>query len=118
MATTTEPSRPGRSVGTATEFTLFFRIKPGHAAPLRNALEQLQSTPGYLPGDYRMPITSIHEARFALFDDDTRLLFATSFDGAWDAYMADFLIPGRRSSSSMRPSGTWRGMRACQTWRR
>jgi hypothetical protein len=26
-----------------------------------------------------------------LFDDDTRLLFATSFDGPWDAYMDDFL---------------------------
>jgi hypothetical protein len=25
-----------------------------------------------------------------LFDDDTRLLFATSFDGSWDAYMEDF----------------------------
>ena len=25
-----------------------------------------------------------------MFDDDTRLLFATSFDGTWDAYMEDF----------------------------
>ena len=33
---------------------------------------------------------TIHEARFVLFDDDTRLLFATSFDGPWDAYMEDF----------------------------
>jgi hypothetical protein len=32
----------------------------------------------------------IHEARFVLFDGDTRLLFATSFDGTWDAYMEDF----------------------------
>jgi hypothetical protein len=37
-----------------------------------------------------MPIASIHEARFVLFDEDTRLLFATSFDGPWDAYMEDF----------------------------
>src|SRR5712672_2219530 len=37
-----------------------------------------------------MPIASIHEARFVLFDGDTRLLFATSFDGPWDAYMEDF----------------------------
>jgi len=37
-----------------------------------------------------MPIASIHEARFVLFDGDTRLLFATSFDGSWDAYMEDF----------------------------
>jgi hypothetical protein len=90
----TEPSKPGQSVGTTSEFTLFFRIKPGHAPALRDALEKLQSTPGYVPGDYKMPITSIHEARFALFDDDTRLLFATSFDGAWDAYMVDFFNTG------------------------
>src|SRR6185437_13992475 len=37
-----------------------------------------------------LPIATIHEARFVLFDDDTRLLFATSHDGSWDAYMADF----------------------------
>ena len=24
------------------------------------------------------------------FDNDTRLLFATSFDGSWDSYMLDF----------------------------
>ncbi len=48
------------------------------------------ASPGYRPGDYDMPIASIHEARFVLFDDDTRLLFATSFDGSWDAYMEDF----------------------------
>ena len=32
--------------------------------------------------------------RFVLFDDDTRLAFITSFDGPWDAYMADFFTSG------------------------
>ncbi len=41
-----------------------------------------------------MAITSIHEARFVLFDDDTRLAFITSFDGPWDAYMEDFFTSG------------------------
>ena len=41
-----------------------------------------------------MAIASIHEARFVLFDDDTRLAFVTSFDGSWDAYMDDFLTSG------------------------
>jgi hypothetical protein len=54
----------------------------------------LQNTPGYRPGDYGMAITSIHEARFVLFDDDTRLAFITSFDGPWDAYMEDFFTSG------------------------
>ena len=41
-----------------------------------------------------MAISSIHEARFVLFDEDTRLLFATSFDGPWDSYMQDFFTSG------------------------
>jgi hypothetical protein len=82
--------RPGVSVGSTSEFSLFFRVKPGHGDVLREAVAGLQRTPGYRPGDYDMPIATIHEARFVLFDDDTRLLFATSFDGPWDAYMVDF----------------------------
>ena len=95
MATSaTTTSRPGVSVGSTSEFSLFFRIKPGHATALREALQALQNTPGYQSGDYNMAVATIHEARFVPFDDDTRLLFATSFDGPWDAYMEDFLTSG------------------------
>src|SRR5436309_10983903 len=95
MATpTTGAPQPGMMVGSTSEFTLFFRVKPGQADALREALRALQDTPGYRPGDYDMAITTIHEARFVLFDDDTRLLFATSFDGPWDAYMDDFFTSG------------------------
>lgn len=90
----TNTSRPGVNVGSTSEFSLFFRIKPGHATALREALRALQDTPGYQSGDYNMAVASIHEARFVPFDDDTRLLFATSFDGPWDAYMDDFLTSG------------------------
>jgi hypothetical protein len=89
-----ETRRPGVRVGSASEFSLFFRVIPGHAEQLREALTALQNTSGYRPGDYEMSIASIHEARFVLFDDDTRLLFATSFDGSWDAYMEDFATGG------------------------
>jgi hypothetical protein len=91
---TTGEARPGVTVGPTSEFSLFFRVTDGHAAELRRALEDLQNHPGYRPGDYDMAITTIHEARFVLFDDDTRLLFATSFDGPWDAYMDDFFTSG------------------------
>ena len=81
---------PGIQVGPTSEFTLFFHVKPGHGDALRQAIADLQNSPGYRPGDYDVPIAVIHEARFVPFDDDTRLLFATSFDGPWDAYMDDF----------------------------
>jgi hypothetical protein len=86
----TSTSRPGIRVGSTSEFSLFFHVKPGHGAAIRDAIRALQNTPGYRPGDYDLPISNIHEARFVVFDDGTRLLFATSFDGPWDAYMDDF----------------------------
>jgi hypothetical protein len=86
----TGASRPGVTVGTTSEFSLFFHVKPGHGEALREAVEALANSPGYRPGDYDLPIASIHEARFVVFDNGTRLLFATSFDGPWDAYMEDF----------------------------
>jgi hypothetical protein len=86
--------RPGVTVGSASEFSLFFHVRDGRGSDLRRALEALQNHPGYRPGEYNMAIATIHEARFVLFDDDARLLFATSFDGPWDAYMDDFFTSG------------------------
>src|SRR5918993_6122722 len=95
MASTgTGKARPGLSVGPTSEFSLVFRVKAGEGENLRTALRDLQETPGYRPGDYGMAIATIHEARFVLFDDDTRLAFLTSFDGSWDAYMDDFFTSG------------------------
>ena len=93
-ASATSTPGPGLSVGTTSEFSLFFHVKSGEGASLRSSLLQLQNTPGYRPGDYGMAIQTIHEARFVLFDDDTRLAFITSFDGPWDAYMEDFFTSG------------------------
>ncbi len=93
-ASDTGTTRPGLSVGPTSEFSLFFRVKPGEGEALRAALRELQDTPGYRPGDYGMAIATIHEARFVLFDGDTRLAFITSFDGSWDAYMDDFFTSG------------------------
>jgi hypothetical protein len=90
----TGTSRPGLTVGPTSEFSLFFHVMPGHGEALRAALRDLQDTPGYRPGDYDVAIATIHEARFVLFDDDTRLVFVTSFDGPWDAYMEDFFTSG------------------------
>src|SRR3954447_9304192 len=87
-------SHPGLNVGPTSEFSLFFHVKAGQGSSLRTALLALQDTPGYRPGDYGMAVQTIHEARFVLFDEDTRLAFVTSFDGPWDAYMEDFFSSG------------------------
>ena len=93
-ASETGTVRPGLTVGPTSEFSLIFRVKPGEGEAVRAALRDLQESPGYRPGDYGMAIATIHEARFVLFDDDTRLAFITSFDGPWDAYMEDFFTSG------------------------
>ena len=38
---------------------------------------------------------TLHNSRFVIIDNDTRLLFATAYDGDWDPYINDFarLIP-------------------------
>ena len=40
-------------------------------------------------------IGMLHDLRFVIFDNDTRLFFATTFDDDWDAYIDDFasLVP-------------------------
>ena len=35
-------------------------------------------------------VGSLHQARYVLFDNGTRLLVATTFDGDWDVYIDDF----------------------------
>jgi hypothetical protein len=73
MATPTAgASQHGMMVGSTSEFTLFFRVRPGQGDALREALRALQDTPGYRPGDYKMAVATIHEARFVLFDGRPR----------------------------------------------
>src|SRR5699024_12190798 len=35
-------------------------------------------------------VSTLHDMRFVFFDNDTRILFATAYDGDWDAYINDF----------------------------
>jgi hypothetical protein len=59
MATpATSTTGPGLTVGPTSEFSLFFRVTPGHGETLRAALRDLQDTHGYRPGDYGLAVTS------------------------------------------------------------
>jgi len=35
-------------------------------------------------------VGTVHDMRFVFLDNDTKLLFATAYDGDWDAYIDDF----------------------------
>jgi hypothetical protein len=89
MATDSETSnRPGMKAGRTNEFTLVFKVEPGHGKQIRELFQK----PGFQDKGKEISarIGTLHDARWALFDDDTRLLFATNFDGDWDAYIDDF----------------------------
>jgi hypothetical protein len=83
------PSRPGTRNGAASEFSQVFRVRKGHETVLRQTLEVIASAASESDRLLRS-IGTLHEARWVLFDDDTRLLFMSSFDGDWDQYIDDF----------------------------
>jgi hypothetical protein len=85
-----QPQRPGRTDGVAGEFTVFCRIKPGQGDALREVLDELSSALGTGDRAALQQIGTLHDARHVIFDNDTRLMFASVFDGSWDTYIDDF----------------------------
>ena len=88
--------RPGLKAGQVQEFTLIMNLKPGGAERMR---KKLASNPKFANQNQNLAVidrvVQFHDLRFIIFDNDTRLLFASTFDGDWDAYINDFatLIP-------------------------
>jgi hypothetical protein len=86
-----QPKRPGMSSGASTEFTVFTKIKPGHADAMRADLAAISSESGGAGARAGMAqIGTLHDARHVIFDDGTRHMFASVFDGSWDSYIDDF----------------------------
>ena len=81
---TTGPVRPGKRLGTTTEFTIIVPLKPGGADKLR---EQVLPNVSW---EAAVKLGTLHNARVVIFDNDTRVLFATMLDGSWDNYIDDF----------------------------
>jgi hypothetical protein len=91
MTTEATPARPGTRLGQSNEFTLVLPLKPGGAERMREAHRSLSA-------DLRARldrVATVHDLRFVIFDNDTRLIFASTFDGEWEAYIDDFatIIP-------------------------
>ena len=77
--------RVGKQSGNVSELTAIAPLKPGGAERLRRIFEL---TNGNMDGAQR--VSTLHDMRFVFFDDDTRILFATTYDGDWDTYINDF----------------------------
>ncbi len=85
-------SRKGRRSGVVSELSVLLKVKPGREQRLRQELTaSIADSAQHAEGQKILEdIGTVHEVRYVLFDDDTRLLLATSFDGDWDVYIDDF----------------------------
>jgi hypothetical protein len=87
VAKKADKRRPGAKAGQSNEFTLISKLKPGGAERMRQLLA------GGFTGERQKNtdrIATVHDLRFVIFDNDTRIIFASTFDGSWDTYIDDF----------------------------
>ena len=78
--------RIGVRLGKVSELTMIVPLMEGGAKRLRAFLRLLGGN--LSRGDQ---VGTLHNMRFVFFDNDTRLIFATTYDGDWDAYIDDFV---------------------------
>jgi hypothetical protein len=69
-------------IGKTNALTAITRILPGHADPLRQTLQHLTDAGGGKIAE----LGTIHIVRWVIFDEGTRLLFATNFVGEVEDY--------------------------------
>jgi hypothetical protein len=89
LAATTHRESAGRigaRQGKVSELTGIIPLEPGGGKRIRGLLDLLE-------GNFRGAdvVGTLHDMRFVLLDNDTKLLFATAYDGEWDAYIDDFV---------------------------
>src|SRR6187200_2695125 len=77
--------RIGLRQGKVSELTAIVKLTPGGAKRLRALLDVLGNN--FQGADI---VGTLHDMRFVFLDNDTKLLFATAYDGNWDPYIDDF----------------------------
>jgi len=77
--------RAGSRLSKVSELTIIAPFAPGGAERLRTFLRLFG---GNLAGADE--VGTVHDMRFVFLDNDTKMLFATAYDGDWDAYIDDF----------------------------
>src|SRR5262245_26470204 len=77
--------RIGAGLGKVSELTILAPLVPGGAKRIRGFIELMH-------GDFSTSdrIGTLHDMRFVFLDNDTKMIFATTYDGDWDAYIDDF----------------------------
>jgi hypothetical protein len=94
MATTSnKKSGLGLVDGVVSELATFWEVLPGHEHELRAATERFASTLRAVDRDKNLH-TGLRDQRHVIFDNGTRLMWATTFENDWDPYFDDFVQIG------------------------
>ena len=92
-STSNKKSGLGLSDGVVSELATFWEILPGHENELRAATERFASTLSAVDRDKNLH-TGLRDQRHVIFDNGTRLMWATTFENDWDPYFEDFVQIG------------------------
>jgi len=87
QATSDELQRPGKHTGIVSKLTFMSPLKSDGADILRTKFNG-QNGAGYSRGADK--VGTLQDMRWVTFDNDSRLLSCTAYDGDWDAYIDDF----------------------------
>ena len=80
--------RKGAQDGPVSELSVFLKVKPGREQVIREVFMHPAESAELAKAI--ADVGTLHQARYVLFDNGTRLLIATTFDGDWDVYIDDF----------------------------
>jgi hypothetical protein len=86
-ATMESAGRIGARQGKVSELTIIAPLKPGGAKRMRAFFELLHGNIGNQSVEM---VGTVHDMRWVFLDNDTKLLFASTYDGDWDPYIDDF----------------------------
>ena len=86
--TLSKKSGKGISHGVVSELTTFFGIQPGHEEELRAACQRFDKV--FREADPKVhQKTGLRDLKHVIFDNGQRLMFLTTFETDWEAYIAD-----------------------------
>jgi hypothetical protein len=92
-ATINKKSGQGLSDGVVSELATFWEVLPGHEDELRAATERFAATLRAVDRDKNLH-TGLRDQRHVIFDNGTRMMWATTFENDWDPYFDDFVQIG------------------------
>ena len=92
-STSNKKSGLGLSDGVVSELATFWEVLPGHEDELRAATERFAATLRAVDRDKNLH-TGLRDQRHVIFDNGTRLMWATTFENDWDPYFEDFVQIG------------------------